>query len=115
DHAAAALLVVRDQEGGPPLLPDLGEHLVHDEDARVVEAGVRLIQDQELRIEEERAAEDDPLEHPAREVGERPVGRLLQPEALEERECATAAVASACKRREEFEILDRSEREIEEG
>src|SRR5688572_21680361 len=87
----------------------LGELAIEQLSPVAVEPGVRLVEQEELRLVQERPAEGEPLQHPAR-VGAGPlVSRVPQREALEQHPDPLARLGHAIEPRVEAEVLDGGE------
>ena len=81
--------------------------------ALVVERRVRLVEDDEVRLVEERPAEREPLRHPAR-VGRHPLmAGVPQAEPLEQHPDALAPLADAVEPAVQLEVLERGQLEID--
>ena len=93
-EAGGLVHVVGRQQDGKPVRPELLQTLP-DLVARLgVEAGRRLVEDQELRLVEERPGHDETPHHPAREVDRREFSlwsRPMKPSSSRERRVASAA------------------------
>ena len=92
----------------------LGERRVEQRRAGRVERVERLVEDQELRLVEEHAAEPEPLAHAAREGRDALVAHLPEPEALEQHADALAALGHAVERREQMQVLERRQLAVDE-
>ena len=75
----------------------------------VVERRVRLVEDQQLRLVEQCAAEREPLRHAARERRHALVSRLPEPEALEQHARALPPLGHPVEAAVEIEVLERSQ------
>jgi hypothetical protein len=97
-----------------PLPGELVQFTV-DERCRVgVEARERLVEQHELRVVEERAAEGEALLHPAREGRDPGVALLPEAEALEQHADALAPFRDAVEAAVELEVLERGELAVDE-
>src|SRR6058998_1301421 len=101
-----------DEEGAP--LSQLGELPLEQRRAVGVERLERLVEEQQLRLVQQRAAEREPLEHPARERPRAVVADLPEPEALEEHADPLAALRNPVEPAEEVQVLDRRQLAIHE-
>ena len=90
-----------------PRAGELAELAVEKRRALLVEAGVRLVEDEELGLVEQRAAEREPLRHPARVRSHPFAAGLPQPEALEQHADPLASLRHAVEPPEEVEVLER--------
>jgi hypothetical protein len=79
-----------------------------------VERRVRLVQDQQRRVVEERAAEREPLRHAARVGRDALVARVPEAEALEEHPDPLAALTDAVEAAVEVEVLERGQLTVDE-
>ena len=97
---------------------DQGLHLVPQEQARLrVQAGRRLVEEQDARVVHQRAGDDQPLRHAAGVVVDAVVAAPLQPELREHLARAAVALAPpvAEVRGVEREVLQSAQRSIEVG
>src|SRR2546421_10040646 len=92
----------------------LSELAVEHSRAGVVEAAERLVQEQEAGFVQERAAERDPLQHPARERAGTLVAGLPEPEALEQHPDPLTPLPHAVKPPGELEVLARGPLAVDE-
>ena len=121
-HASASLpvcerlesgwIVGRDDECAPADEPR--ELPVEQRRAGLVERRVRLVEDEELRVVEQRPAERQPLRHPARVRRDALVAGLPEREALEQHPDPLAPLRNAVEPAEEVEVLERGELAIDE-
>ena len=74
----------REEDGDAILAPQAGDLLPERRPALRVEAGRRLVEEEDPRAVDEREREVEPALHPARVAGHLPVGRVLEPDALEQ-------------------------------
>src|SRR5580765_5520021 len=79
-----------------------------------VEPVERLVEQQEVGVVEKRAAEREPLEHPARKRSGPLVPDAPQPEALEHRAGALAALWKPVQAAVEVEVLERCQLPVDE-
>ena len=78
-----------------------------------VEAGERLVEQEQLGLVQERAAEREPLHHAAREVGYARAPLVPEAEALEQHADALAPLADAVEASVELEVLERRQLAVE--
>src|SRR5438045_6049757 len=97
--------MARDDEGGARA--QLGKLAVEQRGAFLVERAERLVEDEELRVVQERPAKREPLEHPARERVGAAVARLPEAEALEQHPGALAPLGHAVEPAVKIEVLER--------
>ena len=90
-----------------------GELRVEERCAVLVEGGVGLVEHEQLRVVEERAAEGEPLRHAARVRADALAAHVPQPEALEQHPDALAPLGNAVEAPEEVEVLERRELAVE--
>src|SRR4051794_23318759 len=76
DPARGAEVVADHQVAAAVLLVDLADQLAEQRGPHRVEAGVRLVEHDDRRVEDERTGEPGPLAHPARELVRHLVVRL---------------------------------------
>ena len=79
-----------------------------------VERGERLVEDEQRRLVQERAAEREALQHPARERARPLVPRLPETEALEHHPDALAPLGHAVQPAVEVEVLERAQLAVDE-
>src|SRR5665809_169760 len=81
---AGAHDVVRDHDvGAAVLVVDLLDQLAQERRAHGIEAGVRLVEEHDARVEDERPREARALSHPAGELVRHLVGSATEPDLLE--------------------------------
>ena len=90
-----------------------GELCVEERCAILVEGGVWLVEHEQLRVVEERAAEGEPLGHAARVRADALAASVPQPEPLEQHPDALAPLGNAVEAPEEVEVLERRELAVE--
>ncbi len=96
---------------GAGLLRQFG---VEQRGALAVEARERLVQQEQLRLVQERAAERKPLPHSLRVRGDPFVANLPQPIALEQHPDALLALAHPIQAAVQLEVLERGELLVDE-
>ena len=79
-----------------------------------VERRVRLVEEQQARVVEERPAEREPLRHPARERRDPLVPRVPQPVALEQHPDPLAPLRHAVEPAVELQVLERGQLAVDE-
>src|SRR5581483_4872265 len=87
---------------------------VEERDAVGVEAAVRLVEDEQVRLVQKDAAEREPLGHPARERPHPLPAGLPEPEALEQHPDPLAPLGHAVEPPVEVEVLERRQLAVEE-
>src|SRR5438876_7722879 len=113
--AGGPVAIVPDEERGGPARAALADDRVQRGDALRVEPGVRLVENEDARIVEERARENHALKHPAREGRERHACEGGQAEALQKGRSRRGRAGDPGQPAEELEILERREAGIKEG
>ena len=103
----------RDEEASR-VRAELGELAVEQRGPVVVERAVRLVEDEQLGLVQERAAEREPLEHAARERLGALVARVPEAEALEQHPDPLAALGHAVEPAVEVEVLERGQLPVDE-
>ena len=93
----------------------LGELVVEQPGARSVEAGVRLVEKQELGLVEQSAAERQPLLHPAGERADALVPGLPEPEALEQHPDPLSPLGHAVEASVQLEVLERGQLPVDQS
>ena len=91
----------------------LAQLAVDERGALGVEAGIGLVQQQQVRVVEERAAERQPLHHPTREVGHPCAPLVPEAEALEQHPDPLAPFGHAVEATVELEVLERRQLAVE--
>jgi hypothetical protein len=104
--------VRRDEDRAPLAHP--GELAVEQLRPLGVEAGERLVQDQQLGPVQERPAEREPLQLPARELRRPLAPRLPQPEALEQHPDPLPPLGHVVEAAVEIEVLERGQLAVDE-
>jgi hypothetical protein len=105
-----------DQDAHPrPPAPDAGEQLPELAAREGIDAGGRLVQDQEVGIVDERAAEPELLLHAARELAGRPVTEGREPGAGQQLLDAPPALGArlAEQATEEIDVVEDRQRRVE--
>ena len=82
--------------------------------ALVVEAGERLVEEHELRLVQQHAAEREPLQHPARERARALVARVPETEPLEQHADPLAPLGHAIEPPVQVEVLERGQLAVDE-
>ena len=93
---------------------ELGELAVEQRGALLVERAERLVEDEQLRVVQQRPAEREPLEHAARERVGPLVARVPEPEALEQHPDPLPALGHAVQPAVEVEVLERGQLAVDE-
>src|SRR5690242_13293697 len=89
--------------------PKLGELAVEERRTLVVERAERLVEEQQVGVVQQRAAERKPLEHPARERLGAAVARLPEAEALEQHPDPLAPLGHPVEAAVQVEVLERGQ------
>src|SRR5436190_4523058 len=105
-------LVGRDDEGR--VWRALAELTVEQLCALLVEAAVRLVEQQQARLVQKRPAEREPLQHPARERARTRVTRVPQTEPLQQHADALPPLRHAVEPAVQVEILERRQLSVDE-
>ena len=92
----------------------LGELTVEQRRALLVERAERLVEHEQLGVVEQRPAEREPLEHPARERVGALVAGVPEPEALEQHADPLAPLGHAVEPAVEVEVLERGQLAVDE-
>ena len=81
----------------------------------LVEAGERLVEQDDARPRDQRALEADPLPHAAREAADGIAGAIAQPRPVERLGDARLGIGDAVQRGEEAQVLGRGQLRVEPG
>src|SRR6187200_638634 len=97
-----------------PTVAHPGELAVEQLGARFVQPAERLVEDQQLRSVQQRAAEREALQLTARELGRALASRVPESEALEQHPDPLAPLGHAVEAAVEVEVLERGQLEVDE-
>src|SRR4051812_39110463 len=95
-------------------LAHAGELTVEQLRALFVQAAERLVEDQQLGLVQQRAAECEPLQLPARKLGRALAARLPEAEALEQHPDPLAPLGHAVEPAVEVEVLEGGQLAVDE-
>ena len=111
--SAATRAGIVGREHDRPLAGERCELAVEQRRAVLVERRERLVEHEQRRVVEQRAAEREPLRHPARERRDAVGAHLPEAEPLEQHPAALAALGHAVEAAEELEVLERRQLPVE--
>ncbi len=107
--------IVRRQQDDRAAVAQVGEARQQRLRRRLVQAGERLVEQDDARLGDQRTFQADALPHAAGEPADRVVGAIAQAGAIECRRDARPGIGDAVQRGEEAQVLGRGELGIEPG